>query len=108
MNFDALNQLTSENLSLFFLGSSALIAGPPLVAAIFLWLVFRVRGDDGTLSIGRLLGAVGMGLAITFALVATGISLLRPTSPDLFIALIILCGVFAMLGAGQLYWNEDS
>ncbi|MBK8432340.1 MAG: hypothetical protein IPL28_14070 [Chloroflexi bacterium] len=106
MEIAALLHLTTTDLFLYFLGAAALVAIPPLVGAVVLRMLFSpVANGRGPLA--RLLGALGLGLSVAFALGATGISLLRPAPPDLFIALIILCVVFAMLGAGQLYWTEE-
>lgn len=107
MNIEAFARLSSTELSLYFLGAAALIVTPSVVAVAFLWFVFRSRPENGREAVGRLLGAMGMGISIAFALGATGVALLRPTSPDLFLALIVLCFVFAMLGAGKLYWTDE-
>lgn len=107
MDIDGIVHLTSTDLAFYFVGAAALIATPPLVGALLLRFLFSSMPANGAGSIGRLLGALGLGLSVAFALGATGISLLRPASPDLFIALIILCLIFAMLGAGKLYWTEE-
>lgn len=107
MNIEALAGLTTTELSFYFLGGAALIITPPVVAVSFLWVLFRNRPDNTRSAVGRLLGGLGMGMSIAFALGATGVALLEPASPDLFLALLILCGVFAMLGAGKLYWTDE-
>ncbi|MCB0037922.1 MAG: hypothetical protein KDE51_28005 [Anaerolineales bacterium] len=107
MNIEALAGLTTTELSFYFLGGAALIITPPVVAISFLWVLFRDRPDNPRSAVGRLLGGLGMGMSIAFALGATGVALLEPASPDLFLALLILCGVFAMLGAGKLYWTDE-
>ena len=101
-------RLTSSDLFLYFLGATALVAIPPLVGVVLLRLLFSALPQgDGQNTLTRIIGVLGLGLSTAFALGATGIALLRPATPDLFIALIILCLVFAMLGAGQLYWTEE-
>jgi hypothetical protein len=100
-------RITSSDLFLYFLGAAALVAVPPLVGVVLMRVLFSAVQGDGRGTIGRIIGVLGLGLSTAFALGATGIALLQPASPDLFIALIILCLVFALLGAGQLYWTDE-
>lgn len=104
---EALARLSTEGLTFYFWGGAALVVTPPAVAVTFLWFLFRTRPESGQEALRRLLGAAAMGLSIAFALGATGVALLQPASPDLFLGLIVFCIVFALFGAGQLYWTED-
>ncbi len=107
MNIETLAQLTTSEILTYFAGGVLLMSLPPLVGLMAVRTIFGSPAQDASEIGRRTLGAVGISLSIAFALGATGVSLLAPASPDIFIILIILCLIFGLLGAGKLYWEED-
>jgi len=106
MDIQAFARLSTSEIFFYLAGGATLIATPPLIGTFVIYYLFHSKPDNGRVAMRRIMGAIAITLSIAFALGATGIALLQPASPDIFIALLILCLIFGLLGAGKLYWGD--
>lgn len=107
MDVDTLAQLTTGEIFAYITGAVLLMSLPPVVGLLAVRTIFGSPAENTQEFGRRMVGATGVSLSIAFALGATGVSLLAPASPDIFIILLILCLIFGLLGAGKLYWDEE-
>lgn len=107
MTVEAFMKLSNSDVLPYLAGGALLMLTPALVGIVVIYYLFRATPGSGRIAARRIVGAIAIVLSITFALGAVGVSLLQAISPDLFIALLILCVIFALFGAGKLYWGEN-
>ena len=107
MDIDLIAQLTTGEVFTYIAGAVLLMSLPPVVGLLAVRTIFGTPAQDTREFGRRMVGAAGISLSIAFALGATGVSLLAPASPDIFIILLILCLIFGLLGAGKLYWDDE-
>ena len=107
MDIDLIAQLSGGEILTYFAGGVLLMSLPPIVGLLAVRTIFGTPAEDSREFGRRTMGAIGISLSIAFALGATGVSLLAPASPDIFIMLLILCLISGLMGAGKLYWEEE-
>ncbi len=107
MTINALNRISADELTLYFWGGVLLIVIPPLVGLVSSWILFGTPVRDGRAFWKRLAAVTTLCLVIAGGLAWGGIALLEPATPQAIWLTMGITFIFGLLGAGQLYWDDE-